>query len=73
MDQFPSQLARLEKVKPVWETLPGWKSPTAGITAWQDLPANARKYLERLSELLDVPIGLVSLGPKRHQTIAMGL
>ncbi len=73
VDQFPSQLTRLGKVKPVWETLPGWKSPTAGITAWNDLPGNARKYLERLSQLLDVPIGLVSLGPKRHQTIAMGL
>ena len=40
-EQFPSQLSRLEKVKPVWETLPGWKSPTAGITKWQDLPGNA--------------------------------
>jgi adenylosuccinate synthase len=73
MDQFPSQLSRLAKVKPVWESLPGWKSPTAGITQWQDLPGNARKYLQRLSQVLEVPIGLVSLGPKRHQTIAMGL
>ena len=73
MDQFPSQLSKLEKVKPVWETLPGWKSSTEGITKWQDLPENARKYLGRLSELIDVPIGLVSLGPKRHQTIEMGL
>lgn len=73
MDQFPSQLSKLEKVKPVWETLPGWKSSTEGITKWQDLPENARKYLNRLSELLEVPIGLVSLGPKRHQTIDMGI
>lgn len=70
-DQFPSQLSRLERVKPIWETLPGWKSPTAGITQWRDLPENARKYLERLSQVLEVPIGLVSLGPKRHQTIAL--
>jgi adenylosuccinate synthase len=70
-DQFPSQLSRLEKVKPIWETLPGWKAPTAGITQWRDLPENARKYLERLAQVLEVPIGLVSLGPKRHQTIAL--
>lgn len=73
MDQFPSQLSKLEKVKPVWESLPGWKSSTEGVTKWQDLPENARKYLGRLSELLEVPIGLVSLGPKRHQTIDMGI
>jgi adenylosuccinate synthase len=73
MDQFPGQLSRLEKVKPIYETLPGWKSPTAGITDWNDLPENARKYLDRLSKLLETPIGLVSLGPKRHQTIPMGL
>jgi adenylosuccinate synthase len=72
-DQFPAQLSRLAKVKPVWETLPGWKTPTAGITDWEALPENARRYLARLSELLDVPIGLVSLGPKRHQTIRKGL
>jgi adenylosuccinate synthase len=72
-EQFPAQLSRLAKVKPVWETLPGWKSPTAGITEWEALPENARRYLARLSELLDVPIGLVSLGPKRHQTIRKGL
>jgi adenylosuccinate synthase len=73
IEQFPSQLSRLALVKPVWETLPGWKSSTEGITDWKDLPDNARKYLARLSDLLDVPIGLVSLGPKRHQTIRKGL
>jgi adenylosuccinate synthase len=72
-DQFPAQLTRLAKVKPVWETLPGWKSSTAGITDWEALPENARRYLARLSELLEVPIGLISLGPKRHQTIRRGL
>ena len=73
IEQFPCQISEVEKVKPVWETLPGWKSSTAGITRWQDLPENAQKYLSRLSQVLEVPLGLVSLGPKRHQTIAMGL
>jgi adenylosuccinate synthase len=73
MDQFPAQLSVLEKVKPVYETLPGWKAPTSGISAWKDLPKNAQAYLTRVAALLDVPIGIISLGPKRHQTIQMGL
>ncbi len=73
VDHFPSSLARLERVKPVYETLPGWKADTTGITDEKDLPVNARKYLDRLSELVDVPVGMLSLGPKRHQTIRMGM
>lgn len=71
MDQFPSQISALEKVKPVYETLPGWKSPTVGVTEWKDLPEKARKYLKRVADLLEVPIGIISLGPKRHQTIML--
>ena len=71
MEHFPSQISALEKVKPVYETLPGWKSPTVGVTEWKDLPEKARKYLLRVADLLEVPIGLISLGPKRHQTIQL--
>jgi adenylosuccinate synthase len=71
LDQFPSQISAVEKVKPVYETLPGWKSPTVEVREWKDLPVNAQKYLKRVSELLEVPIGIISLGPKRHQTIMM--
>ena len=71
LDQFPSQISTLEKVKPIYETLPGWKSPTVEVTEWKDLPENARKYLNRVAELLEVPIGIISLGPKRHQTIQL--
>ncbi|HKP94387.1 MAG TPA: adenylosuccinate synthase [Fibrobacteria bacterium] len=71
LDQFPSQISAVEKVKPVYETLPGWKSPTVGVTEWQDLPEKARKYLKRVADLLEVPIGLISLGPKRHQTVQL--
>jgi adenylosuccinate synthase len=71
LDQFPSQISAVEKVKPVYETLPGWKSPTVDVREWKDLPENARKYLTRIADLLEVPIGIISLGPKRHQTIMM--
>ncbi len=69
VEHFPLHINMLEKVQPVYETWPGWKSSTEGITDWKDLPENARKYLERMAALLEVPIGMVSLGPKRHQTI----
>ena len=58
-------------MKPVYETMPGWKSPTVEVREWKDLPENARKYLKRIAGLLEVPIGIISLGPKRHQTIMM--
>ncbi len=71
MDQFPSQISSLEQVKPIYETWPGWKRETKEVKAWKDLPQAAQNYLGRIAELLDVPIGLISLGPKRHQTIQL--
>jgi adenylosuccinate synthase len=73
VEHFPSSVSRLEKVTPIYETLPGWNESTEGITDFEKLPVNARAYLVRLSELVGVPIGLLSLGPKRHQTIRIGL
>ena len=73
VDHFPASISRLERVQPVYETLPGWKADTTAALRLEDLPRNARSYLDRLSELVDVPVGMLSLGPKRHQTIRMGL
>jgi adenylosuccinate synthase len=53
----------------VYEDLPGWKDSTAGMTRYDELPANARRYLERLEALLGVPIDIVSTGADRAQTI----
>jgi len=53
----------------VYEDVPGWKACTAGITRYEELPSNARRYLERLQELLGVPITMISTGPERDQTI----
>src|SRR5450432_1846429 len=53
----------------VYEELPGWKDSTVGITRYEDLPANARTYLERLQSLVEVPITIISTGPDRDQTI----
>ncbi len=53
----------------VYEELPGWKESTIGKTRYEELPGNARRYLERLQALLDVPIDIISTGPDRNQTI----
>ena len=53
----------------VYEELPGWKESTIGKTRYEELPENARRYLERLQALLDVPIDIISTGPDRNQTI----
>lgn len=53
---------------PVYEVLPGWKQPTGFIRNRDELPANAKLYLERIEELCGIPISLLSQGPKREQT-----
>jgi adenylosuccinate synthase len=53
----------------VYEELPGWKESSVGITAYEQLPENARSYLDRLSVLVGVPISIISTGPDRDQTI----
>ncbi len=57
------------EVEPIYEELPGWKQSTVGITEYLALPANARRYLERIEALAGVPIDMVSTGPDRDQTI----
>jgi adenylosuccinate synthase len=58
-------------VDPVYEDLPGWKESTVGITDYGALPLHARKYLERLQALANVPIDMISTGPDRDQTIVL--
>jgi adenylosuccinate synthase len=59
------------EVQPVYEELPGWKESTIGITAYEKLPLNARRYLERLQELVQVRIDMISTGPDREETIVL--
>jgi adenylosuccinate synthase len=73
ISHFPNSPAVLERCQPIYETLPGWKQDTTGVTRWEELPRNAQHYLARLSDLVGVPMGLLSLGPKRHQTIELGM
>src|SRR6266571_294330 len=68
-DSLPSVSQDLRRVEPIYETLPGWKSPTLGVTDLSELPRAARQYINFLSNHIGVEIGLVSTGPERSQTI----
>jgi adenylosuccinate synthase len=69
LTELPADMSVLEACEPVYESLPGWKAPTAGIRAFAELPKAARGYVERLSEACGCEIGLVSTGPDRADTI----
>ncbi len=68
-DSLPTVSQDLRRVAPVYETLPGWKSSTLGVTELSDLPRAAREYVNFLSNHIGVQIGLISTGPERTQTI----
>ncbi len=68
-NRFPSHVDDLRHVKPVYETLPGWSQDISGVRKLADLPGNARKYLDRVGQLVGAPIEMVSVGPERDQTI----
>ncbi len=71
IETFPAVSQDLQKIKPIYKTLEGWKSETLGITKVEDLPAKARGYVEFLSNSVGVEIGLISTGPERDQTIIL--
>ncbi len=68
-DRIPYTVAELERIEPVYETLPGWQTSTEGLTRYADLPPAARKYLDFAADWLGVEIGMISTGPERNQTI----
>jgi len=71
LQHFPTDLNVLAACKPVYETHPGWEEDISSIRNYADLPENARKYLERIQELVATPIQIVSVGPGRDETIVL--
>ncbi|NGX57330.1 MAG: Adenylosuccinate synthetase [Chlamydiae bacterium] len=67
----PPEIHLWDQIKPQYETLPGWKSPTTHITNYEQLPDNAKKYLNRISELCQTPISMISVGPEREQIVVV--
>src|SRR6266702_180998 len=69
IDYFPAGEGAQARVEPIWETIEGWKEPTAGARSWADLPAQAIKYVRRIEELVGCPVALLSTSPEREDTI----
>jgi len=71
LDYLPATAAAQAAVEPVYETMPGWHASTRGARSWNDLPAEAVKYVRRLEELVGKPAALVSTSPEREDVILM--
>jgi len=69
IDLLPICAEDVAACEPIFEALPGWSESTSGVRRWQDLPTNARAYLERIEALTEFPISVVSTGPERNETI----
>jgi adenylosuccinate synthase len=71
LEVLPLDADEIAACQPVYETWPGWTESTAGLTNWEQLPLNARRYLERMQALIGAPIDMVSTGPDRVHTILL--
>ena len=72
-DSVPADIQILEKCVPVYEEVDGWCSPTTDITEYDDLPENAKKYVEYICKITDVKLGVLSVGPKRSATLRVAI
>ncbi len=66
---LPIMVDRFAECRPIYEELPGWQESTVGVTEFDQLPENARNYLDRIEVLAGVPVDIISTGPDREQTI----
>ena len=69
IDYFPASLEDLAKCEPIYEEFEVWDESVADARSYEELHPNARKYLERIEELTDTRISIVSVGPRRDQTM----
>jgi len=72
IDRFPGHADDLRRVQPIYETIPGWQTDVTKIRRLEDMPAGARRYLDRVSQLVGKPVEIVSVGPDRAQTMFTG-
>ncbi len=71
VDILPRGAVDVARCEPVYEDFPGWSQSTVGVTAWDQLPAQAQNYLKRIEEVSGIPIDMVSTGPDRDETILL--
>jgi len=68
---YPLDAEAMAGATPVYESMPGWREEISSARRWEDLPANARAYCQRISDLLDVPIDFISVGAERNDLVAL--
>ena len=68
-EDFPMTLDELARAEAIYEMLPGWQEEITDVRDFKSLPENARRYVERIERLVEVPVDLISVGPGRDETI----
>ena len=71
IDLLPMGADDITRCKPIYESMAGWTDSTVGVTQYDDLPINARLYLQRIAHVTGVPVAMVSTSPDRDHTIMM--
>lgn len=71
IDHFPANVRDVARCRPVYEDVPGWQASTREVIRFADLPENAKCYVARLEQLTGVPVGILSLGPRRESTLIL--
>jgi adenylosuccinate synthase len=71
LDSVPASISKLQRCKPVYEDFKGWNTPTTECTCWDELPEQAKKYVEYIEEITGVKVGILSVGPKRASTMLL--
>jgi len=68
---LPPDTASAERAEPVYETIPGWQADISGARRLEDLPGQARHYIDRMQQIAGVPAMMISVGPERDQAIIL--
>ena len=71
IEHFPANIRAATRCRPVYEEMPGWRTPTRDILRFGDLPDAAKRYIARIEQLTGVPVGILSLGPRRESTLVL--
>ncbi len=71
IEHFPANIRAATRCRPVYEEMPGWRTPTRDILRFGDLPDAAKHYIARIEQLTGVPVGILSLGPRRESTLVL--
>jgi adenylosuccinate synthase len=69
LDALPAALREANAVQPVYEELPGWREDVSDVRHLGDLPRAARRFVQRIEQLVDAPVDMISVGPEREQAI----